>query len=113
MKKKVNSKENKVLHSFEELGEVFGLKPVNRQTKDKEKLENQRKRMSGTCRICGSTLQYVPNTNVFYCPNSECKGYERTKYDADGNEIKVSEQVFRTVDDKGALIARVLFEEKN
>ena len=113
MKKKINSKEKLILHSFEELGEINRRKPRNIQTKNKEKLESQRKRMSGTCRVCGHELRYVPGTNIFYCANSECKGYERTKIDENGNEIKISEQVYRMVDERGVRIASVLFDEKN
>lgn len=112
MKKQQDSKEGLTFYSFEELGEAYGLKPKNKRTKDKQKLESQRKRMSGTCKICGSQLHYVQGTNVFYCPNKNCKGYERTRVNAEGNEVKIKQQVFRTVDNRGARIASVLFDEE-
>lgn len=111
MSKRNNSEGCLTLHSFEELGEVYGLSPRNKKTRDKQKLESQRKRMSGTCKVCGSQLHYVQGTNVFYCSNQECKGYEKNKTDSDGNEVKIRQQVFRTVDDRGARIASVLFSE--
>ena len=79
MKKQQDSKECLTFYSFEELGEAYGLKPKNKRTKDKQKLESQRKRMSGTCKICGSQLHYVQGTNVFYCPNKNCKDPEDSK----------------------------------
>lgn len=51
-----------VLHSFAELGKVFGIK------------QKPRKERVYTCRKCGSPMSRVGNTNVYLCNGKNSEG---------------------------------------
>lgn len=113
MKKVKSSKEVKTLTSLEELRAEWGLPVLRRQTKDKKKLESQRQRFLShhKCPVCESEMKFIENTNIFYCPNKECKGFNRTSIDEETGETVVEYRsiAFDTLDDKGAKIANNIF----
>ena len=96
--------------SFEELRSAFGLDPIRKQTKDKEKLKSQREKFVKTCPVCKQSLSYIYGSNVVCCQNPECKGIEKKNTNADGTENVWYIPVTRTLDEKGMEIAMNLFE---
>ena len=99
----------KVYYSFDEIGrELFGLKPLNRVTRDKQKLESQRKKFLGECPFCKQPLHYSYGTNVVSCNNENCKGKE-ISFD-DGTSIY--KPYFRILSEKGSVIGSVIFNEE-
>lgn len=104
---------SKVYKSFDDIRQQFGLKPVRMQTKDKEKLESQRKNFSSKhkCPACGCDLTYIDGTNVMVCKNPECEGIKREKKDSTKEETKVWYDIpYHTLDQKGAEIAHNIFK---
>jgi len=110
-------KNQKVLHSLEELRAACGLKPAWVKTNNKQKLQSQQKKIAGTCRVCGAPLIHVAGTNVFYCSNEECKGKNReeiveTIENEDGSEQEIKkvkkEQFVRLSNNEVANIANNL-----
>ena len=91
--------------SMEDLRENFNLKPVTKQTHDTEKLDQQRKKFVGTCKVCHSEMQYVQGTNILICPNTKCKGIVMNV----GTEYEEKKTVTRLLDEKGFEIAQTLF----
>lgn len=116
MKSKKNSKGRKTLGSFEELRQEYGLKPVNRQTKDLKKLEKQRNNFSShhICPICKQPMKYIEGTNIFCCINKNCEGFvkERLIDEETGETEKITSPSFHTLDRKSASIAQNIFKEK-
>lgn len=96
--------------SLEELRKGFGLKPVIKRTKDAEKLQSQREKFLGTCRVCKKTLSIVSGTNILCCQNPECKGLKMTGKSKDGLDKEWYIPVTRVLDERGAEIARNLFD---
>ena len=84
--------------SFEELGKAFGCKPVVKQTKDKEKLKQQRENFCNRnrCKVCGQSMIYV-GYGMMACVNEKCSGIE-TK---DENFESVYSAVYKYLDEKG------------
>ena len=98
--------------SFEELRKAYGLKPVTKQTKDKEKLELQRKTFCSKhlCSNCKKPMTWTGG-NVMACLNHDCKGIKHEQV-LDTGEIRVwYSPSYDLLDDKGASIAANLFTE--
>lgn len=116
MKSKKNSKGRRTLGSFEELRQEYGLKPVNRQTRDKDKLSKQREKFSShhICPVCKQPMKYIEGTNIFCCINESCKGFVKEILidEETGEKETISSPSFHTLDRKGAEIASNIFEEK-
>ena len=94
--------------SLESLREGFGLKPVNKRTKDENKLNVQREKFLGTCKACKKPLVYNGG-NILTCDNEHCKGIKITKKDSEGNDYDVYMPYYRLLDPKGESIANNLF----
>lgn len=100
-------------HSFGELAEALGLKPVHKVTKDKKKLEEQRERFVNRhkCKACGQPMVWVRGTNTMTCINPECKGIKVTRTNPETGETTVSYITsYDVLDDLGATIAGNIFE---
>lgn len=96
--------------SFDELRKAFGIKPVVKRTKDEEKLKAQREKFLGICKVCKQPLSLVEGCNVLACKNEDCKGLPMKGTNEDGSEKIWYIPVSRILDDKGAEIARNLFD---
>ena len=100
-------------YSFDEIGQaLFGLKPQTRVTRNKQKLASQREKLLGTCPYCGQQLKFVYGTNILACANEECKGKKIVSKDANGEEIVGYKPYVKIMDDRQAMIANIIFEEK-
>ena len=104
---KINQRGEACYSSFEELAEAFNLKPVQRVTKDKEKLNAQRERFLGKhkCKACGEYLTYVAGTSVMSCTNPKCKGIKNETTDQDGNVSVYYTPSYDLLDEVGTSIA--------
>lgn len=98
----------KTYYSFNEIGqELFGLKPIRKVTKDKQKLAAQREKFLGTCPYCKQPLEYIYGTNVLACNNEDCKGKKVTI-----NDEEIYRPYYKILSDKGGIIGETIFEEK-
>ena len=102
--------------SFEELRAAWNLKPVIKQTKDKEKLNEQRERFLGKkrfCAACKQPMNYISGTNVMVCQNENCKGVKHeTKNDL--GETKIWYTTPRELlDEESAMKAESIFTDFN
>ncbi|WP_346961273.1 hypothetical protein [Clostridium sp.] len=110
------SREEKSCSSFEELGKIWGLKPVIKQTKNKEKLEKQRESFSDRhlCRVCKTPMTYIKDSNIMCCQNPDCKGILREIKNVETGETYAKYEVpFHTLDNRGSEIATNIFAELN
>lgn len=99
--------------SFEELRKAWGLKKVTKQTKDKNKLDAQRKAFEerNLCPVCKNPMKYIGG-NQLVCKNENCNGYRHESKDEITGETKVYyTPVFKLLDEKSADIAQNLFAE--
>ena len=94
--------------SLEELAKAYNTSTLKR-TKDQAKLESQREKFLGKCRVCGEPLSYLGG-NVMACQNESCKGFETKTRDEDGNETVVFKPVFKILDEHAETIAYNLFD---
>jgi hypothetical protein len=107
-----NTSNGKVYYSFDEIGrELFGLKPLRRVTKDKQKLESQREKFLGICPYCKQPTTYIYGTNAIVCKNAECKGKRIVRQLNDGTEIVEYKPFIKVLSDKGTDIGMTIFEE--
>ena len=115
MNKRKGSKQVKTLTSLEDLRVEYGLPPLRRQTKDKDKLAAQRQSFLSRhkCPTCETEMVHVSDTNFMYCPNKDCGGFKRTSTDEETGEATVvySTIAFECLDNKGAKIANNIFAE--
>ena len=100
-------------YSFDEIGqELFGLKPLRRVTKDKQRLETQREKFVGTCPYCKELLRYVYGTNIVVCNNKDCKGKKITIRDGEGTEKTEYMSYCRILQgDNSSTIGSIIFDE--
>lgn len=98
--------------SLEELRSAYGLKPVIKQTKDKEKLKQQRETFCKhyRCKGCGSPMTYIGGS-MMSCTNDKCKGVKHERTDADGNTIVTYSVSYEILDDVFAERAANIFYE--
>jgi len=97
--------------SFEDLAKAFGVKPVNKQTKDKAKLESQREKFlsRNKCKACGQPMTFNGD-NVMVCCNEDCKGIKHEITDEETGTVKVYyTPSFKLLDNKSSEIAKNLF----
>lgn len=103
--------------SFEELRAAWGLAPVIKQSKDKNKLEKQRESFLGKkrpCPACKQPMNYIGGTNIMVCQNENCKGEKHESKNEQTGETKIWYTVPRELlDEKGAEIAENLFTDFN
>lgn len=73
--------------SFEELAQAYGRKPFKKQTKDQEKLKEQRERFRDKhrCKACGEPMEWIMES-IMVCTNEKCKGIKVEKTDSEGNK---------------------------
>lgn len=115
MNKKKGSKQVKTLTSLEDLRAEYGLPPLRRQTRDKNKLQGQREAFGNRhkCPLCDSTMTHIEGTNMMFCPNKDCKGYSQTEKDEETGETSAIYRsvAFELLDDRGTNIANNIFKE--
>jgi hypothetical protein len=100
--------------SFEELRAAYGLEPVIRQTKDKNKLEKQRENFSKRhlCPACKQPMIYIGG-NIMVCQAENCKGIKHESKNELG-ETRVWYTVpYELLDEKGADVAYNVLTEFN
>lgn len=108
MSKKTNGK---IYYSFDEVAqEVFGMKPLKKQTNDKDRLKKQQEKYLGTCPFCKEPCAYVEGTNIVACVNPKCKGRKISTTNDDGSETVVYESYYR-IKSCGAEVGTGLFDE--
>ena len=104
----------KTYYSFDDIAvEEFGMKPLNRRTNDKQKLEAQREKFEGTCPYCHQRAKFIVGTNVVVCVNPKCNGKKVVvKGDPEtGLQDTVIYRPFvRTLTDNAAMIGNTIFE---
>ena len=96
--------------SLEELRKAWNCKPVKRRTNDAEKLQAQREKFVGVCKVCKQPLTLINGTNVLACQNPDCTGVKMTSKNEDGSEKIWYIPVSRILDEKGMKIAENLFD---
>lgn len=96
--------------SFEELARAYGLKPVSKQTSDKNKLKKQQEKFceKNKCKACGKPMNFVTG-NVMACQNPECKGIKQERIDNEGNKIIIYLPSYNLLNDRSAEIANNIF----
>lgn len=100
--------------SFEELRAAWGLDPVVKQTKDKDKLSLQRENFCKRhlCPNCRQPMTYSGVGNQLVCKNEKCLGIKHEQKSPDTGEVKVYyTPAFDLLDDLGAEIAHNIFME--
>lgn len=99
-------------NSLEELSKAFGCKPKIKQTKDKEKLKQQREKFCerNKCRICGQPMAYI-GSGIMACINEKCNGIGG-EVKEEGKEVVYS-ATYKYLDEKSAEIADNIFYETN
>lgn len=104
---RINQRGEACYSSFEELAEAFKLKPVQKVTKDKEKLKAQQERFltKHKCKACGEYMTYVLGTSVMTCTNEKCKGIKVDYEDVEGNKKSRYLVSYDLLDEVGTSIA--------
>lgn len=101
-------KTNEHFHSFDELRESMNLSPKPRKkTRNKGRLEAQKRSFAGKCPVCKSPFKYISGSNILVCSNDECPGYPHKNKDGE----LVREPVMRFLDTRGIEIGMTLFDE--
>ena len=89
---------------FEVLGKVKLVKM------NPEKQKKEREKFAGKCKVCGSPLVLVPDTNVMICSNEECKGRAIKVKDETGKFVTVGRvPTYRCLDERRTKYAERLF----
>lgn len=99
--------------SLDDLRKMYGLKPIIRQTKNKEKLKAQRNAFNKKhiCSACGSELILIEETNVMCCKNPDCKGIKYQTMNKETGELEDQYKVScHMLDRTGATIANNIFK---
>lgn len=97
-------------NSFQEAAAAFGCRPVKKKrSSNKDKLEKDREKFLGTCRVCKNPMQYNGG-NICTCSNPQCKGIVFKQRDEEENEKEWSVPVYRILDSYGTEIATNLFD---
>lgn len=96
--------------SFTALREAWGMKPVIKKTRDKDKLEKQQEAFVNKhkCKACGRPMTYI-HGNIMACTNPDCKGIEIKREDKEGNVIISYITSSELLDNRGAEIANNIF----
>ena len=104
----------KTYNNFADLRGEFNLPPLRTQTKNVDKLKEQRANFASRhiCPTCKQTLSLVEGTNIMVCQNNSCKGVPvKTKDKETGLEKTVYLESFHTLDGKSSDIANNIFKE--
>ena len=105
----------KTYYSFDDIAvEEFGMKPLNRRTNDKQKLEAQREKFEGTCPYCKQRAKFVVGTNVVVCANPKCNGKKivvKGEPDTDLQDTVMYRPFARMLSDNAAMIGNTIFDE--
>lgn len=98
--------------SLEDLRAGFGLKPVSKQTKDKEKLQKQRENFCKwhRCKACGEPMTYIGGS-VMTCTNDKCKGIKHERKDKEGNSVVTYSVPYELLDEHFSEVASNIFRE--
>ena len=101
--------------SLEELRAAYNIKPRRKQTRDKEKLAQQRETFCGKhlCQSCKQPMTWLEGTNQMVCNNPDCLGIKHEQIiNEETGETKVwYSPSYDVLDDLGATIAEKLFAE--
>lgn len=99
--------------SIEELANAYKLKPISKQTKDKEKLNAQRDKFKSRhrCKGCGEPMEWIGD-NVMVCKNPKCKGIKHEYMNEDGNKNIAYSTSYDLLDELGSEIAKNIFSER-
>lgn len=99
--------------SFEELAKAYNVKPISKQTKDKEKLNSQREKFNSRhrCRSCGEPMEWIGD-NVMVCKNPKCKGIKHEYVNDDGSKNITYSPSYDLLDELGSEIAGNIFSER-
>lgn len=101
--------------SLEELRAAYNIKPMRKQTRDKEKLVKQRETFCGKhlCQSCKKPMIWLEGTNQMVCNNPDCQGIKHEQIiNAETGETKVwYSPSYDLLDDLGQEIAQNLFAE--
>ena len=98
--------------SFEELRSAWGLKPVTKQTRDKEKLTKQRDTFCSKhiCSNCKKPMTWTGG-NVMACLNPQCPGIKHEQVLETGDTKVWYSPSYDLLDGLGSEIAENLFTE--
>lgn len=99
--------------SFEELRSAYGLKPVTKQTRDKEKLERQREFFcsKNLCSACKKPMVWIDGS-VMVCKNPDCAGIKYEYTDSETGEVKVRySPSYKFLSEENAEKAQSIFAE--
>lgn len=94
--------------SFEDLAKAWGRKPVNRKSKNEQKLNKDKENFlkKHMCPACKTPMTWNESTNICVCNNPECKGIKRERIDHETGETTVSYSVpYHLLDETGTSIA--------
>lgn len=96
--------------SFEEAAKAWNCKPVNKRTKDEEKLKKQRETFCSKhkCKACGEPMVWISGS-IMACANEKCKGIKVEREDFEGNKIVSYVTSYDLLDDTGKEIAYNIF----
>lgn len=78
---------------------------MNDSKTNKTNRKEKQDKFLGTCKVCGQTLSYIPDTNVIVCKNPGCPGIMLQKKNGDKHSIPIN----RLLNDRGVEIAQTLF----
>lgn len=77
-----------------------------------EKKAKEREKFAGTCKVCGSPLTLVKDTNIMICSNADCKGRPIKVKGEDGNLTTVGRvPTYRCLNERSTKYAEILFED--
>lgn len=96
--------------AFSDLRLQYGLKPLQKKTKDDKKLKKQVENFSSRyiCPFCNTPQTWVKNTNLMVCQNPKCSG--KPIKSKDGTLIKYA-PVYAQLNQRGTAIAETLLSE--
>lgn len=99
--------------SFEELRAAWGLKPVTKQTKNKDKLQEQREFFcsKNLCPACKKPMVWV-GESIMVCQNPDCRGVQHEYVDPETGETKVRySPSYKFLNEKNTEKAKTIFAE--
>ena len=101
---------NGTYYSFQDFARATGRETAKKRTSDEQKLQAQKEKFVGKCKVCGQDLTYRHGTNILACTNANCKGIEMKRKNDDGTESTWYIPVTRLLDTTGMEIAMNLFD---
>ena len=99
--------------SLEELRAAFGLAPVTKQTKNKNKLQEQRDFFcsKNICPACKKPMVWI-GESIMVCQNPDCAGIQTEYVDSETGETKVRySPSYKFLNEKNTEKAKTIFAE--